>query len=171
MFNGTYVSEGAGKPVDNGVYIFYNRFLTTGEKITVTDRSTNDDHKIYVIFQDKLKRGTSGGLESEGTINNLAGTTISIGDGTNTAFSVTSNGDVKYTNDAGEVITGRRKGAIGSIDYWLITNLPASPGVGVEGDFSEKKSKNRLFEVTVDVTKPDDDTEYATLTSTVYVRE
>ena len=178
VFNGTYVSQtegGTAQPVDNGIYIFYNRYFSSPavEKITVNDLSTNDDHKVYVIFQDKVKKKSTGGLESEGAINNLAGTTITISNGVSDVYSVTSNGDVKYVNSDGETIYGRIKGVPsgGTDEYWLITNLPQSPGVGVEGDFSEKKSKNRMFEVTVDVTKPDDDTVYATLTSTVYVRE
>ena len=175
VFNGTYVSQtegGAAQPVNNGIYIFYNRFLASNETIKVNDSSTNDEHKVYVIFQNKVKKKSTGGLESEGPINNLSGTTITLNDGTNDVFSVTTNGDVRYRNSEGEVITGRKMQASASNgDYWLITNLPASPGVGVEGDFSEKKSKNRLFEVTVEVTKPDDDTVYATLTSTVYVRD
>ncbi len=183
VFNGTYISQtegGAAQPVNNGIYIFYNRFLASGEQIIVNDSSTNDDHKVYVIFQKKVKKGPSGGLVDDGDINNLSGTEIKITNGSETAgnfFTVTSNVDLSYTKADGDAGVGRKKATLGSgssaADYWLITNLPGSAGPGAVGDFSERSSKNRVFEVTVEVTKdkPGDDTVYATLTSTVDVRE
>ncbi len=179
VFNGTYASEkdseGNFLKVDNDIYIFYNRLLSSNEHITVKDSSVNDDHKVYVVFQKKRVINTDSGdhavyKDSDDFIDNLSGTTIVIKNGGGAeVIKATTNGDIKYTNSDGDVVNGRRKETSSGDDYWLITNLPASPGS--EGDFSERSSKNRLFEVTVEVTKPDDDTVYATLTSTVNVRE
>ena len=156
VFEGTYVSKkegGAQKKVDNGIYIFYKRFLASDEKITINDSSSNDDHKVYVLFQ---------GTDS------LAGTTITITDGSDTKIGpLTSNGAVKYTDGiTGEVINGR----VNSGGYWLITNLPSNVG-GTDGSMLEKKNQDRIFEVPVDVTKPGDSKTYATITSTVEVRK
>lgn len=180
VFNGTYVAQkdkdgnalkdkyGDKLPVDNSVYIFYNgclpvNVLNPKETITINDSSEyfaeHYEHKVYVIFQ----------KDSEGnSITNLSGTLIKYTDGTNNVFGVAelkNNSDLKYTADDGTELSGRRTDS--TKNYWLITNLDGT----TDGSFLEKKQKNRIYEVTVDVTKDGDSTKYATITSTVNVKE
>ncbi len=166
VFKGTYVpqknKDGEMAEVDNGIYIFYSRahemypseIPAIDEEITIDDSSSNDDHKVYIIFQNS---------------DDLDGTTLKITDGSDTKIGpATSNSDIKYTDpETGEV----KKGIVRTTDgYQLITNLPSSLG-GTDGSILEKKKKNRVFEVTVDVSKSGDSTQYASISSTVDVRE
>ncbi|MCR5473589.1 MAG: type II secretion system GspH family protein [Lachnospiraceae bacterium] len=170
VFKGTYVSQidkdGNYQPVDNDIYIFYNRFMWDSssvpgspgpETITVKDDSNNDNHRVYLIAQKELKLTK----DDKADITDLTGTTVNITrDGVNNLISASSNAALTYT-DGVNTFTGRVK----SGDYWLITNLAGDKSI------LEKQKKDRVFEVTVDVTKPGDSKVYASLTSTVEVRE
>ena len=170
VFNGTYVPQkdktGTVQPVNNDIYIFYNRFLSANEDITVSDTSTNADghHRVYVIFQKDMNE-TFEDTSDDSDMDNIAGTSISItGTGGASISASTSNSSIYY-DDAGVRTYGRAR----SGDYWLITNLPQTPGS--VGTMLEKKEKNRVFEVTVRVNKSNSSETYATITSTVDVRE
>ena len=160
VFTGTYVSKkdkaGNQLAVDNDIYVFYNRYLASNEKILVNDQAENDAHKVYVIFQKNLA--------DDSDITSISGTTIEIKHGTDSKISVSSNLAINY-DDHGETVYGRTT----NDGYWLITNLGKS--AGSDGSMLEKKAKNRIFDVTVDVTKAGEDTTYASITSTVDVRE
>ncbi len=169
VFRGTYVSQkdkaGNQLPVDNGIYIFYNRFLSTTptkESIQVIDKSTNDDHKTYLIFQDDLYADAD--PDNDVVMDDLNGTKVTINNGSTNVISATTNGAINFDDD-GETVYGIAKRS----GYTLITNLGQS--AGSEGSILEKKKKNRVFEVTVTVNSADNSEELAKITSTVDVRE
>ncbi|MBO4905005.1 MAG: prepilin-type N-terminal cleavage/methylation domain-containing protein [Lachnospiraceae bacterium] len=187
VFNGTYTSKkdkaGADLPVDNSIYVYYKRhdpLLSSEEKITINDISIKDgNHKVFVIFRntDSLRKA-----------DDSVGTRIEYWNGSTKLFEATRNSDVHYDDDEDDPtgldpnatpdVPGRmfkKTGTAPDIEYfWLVTNLPATPGGNADleevGRISERKKKDRLYEVTVEVTKSGDSTVYATLTSTVEAR-
>ena len=190
VFNGTYIpqtdKDGTLQPVNNSVYIFYNRFIpydgsVARETITVNDSSDNDDHKVYIIFQKDLNQTATDLTDDKPIVGSwtleddslesgqgLLGTKINITNGDSSKITANSNGDIHYDDD-GDSSTLDLYGHIKKDNFWLITNLGKS--AGDEGFLLEKKNKNRIFEVTVDVTKTGDSKTYATLTSTMSIKE
>lgn len=176
VFNGTYIpqvdKEGNLQKVNNSIYIFYNRFIpyngsSSREAITVNDSSINDDHKVFVIFQKEMNQTKV--ITDDTDINSLLGTSIKITNGVTEKITATTNTDIHYDDDEDDTtpdVYGHTKSSDG---YWLITNLGKT--ASDEGFILERKKRNRVFEVTVDVTKSGDTKTYATLTSTMNVKE
>ncbi len=163
VFKGTYLSKkdksGNYMKVDNDIYIFYNRGISSGETITVNDSSTDDSHRVYLICQN----------DADGSeLKDISGTTVDIYKAGTRVIHVTANSAIKYDDDM-DSSTPEVFGRVTASDCWLITNLGKDSAT--EGSMLENKSKNRIFDITVDVTRAEDGQSYANITSTDAVRE
>ena len=163
LYTGSFIADknpdDSYKPLDSNIYIFY----TMGEVGTVTkvpiretinikDSSTPsvdpagdmDSHRVYFIRQK--------------TTDNLGPLAVN--------FSGIGTGTFKYDSTAGMVTPGEYKF---NDKIKLITNVTYDPStltVGA-GHVYKEEEKNRVYDITVVLTKPGDATEYAKLNSTI----
>ena len=148
LYAGTFIAGkgegGANKPIDSNIYIFYKQG-DLAETINIKDNSSpyidtekpTDSHKVYFVRQDS----TSGPVAI-----NFTGTV--------------GTGSFSYSN-IGDLVDGDKK--YGNVE--LITNLGTS--LAKNGHIYKEEARNRVYDITVTLTKPGDATVYATLNSTV----
>lgn len=148
VYTGSYVPNSEGK-VPNNIYIFYRRYLSGNENITVKDTSTLGSHKVYLIMQDG--------------VTDISGTTVSVETSSGELIHVDSNSDLGTGTPGVDKPNDIQKGRKKSGDYELITNLDA---VGTEGNIFEEKQRNHIYEVTVELREEGGSEVIASLTST-----
>lgn len=157
LYTGTYaqqLKEGSTSeydPLNSNIYLFYRR-TQAAEEINVTDTATIGSHKVYLIMQND---------DTGHRITDIAGTTINItGAGQTINFDSTKYSDL---DENGNIIKGDASNP-SSPKLELFTNLGSD--ASKEGHIYVEEANIRVFDITVELTKPGDDKTYATITST-----
>ena len=141
LFTGTYAQNGSDD-LSSNIYLFYKRTEPI-EVINVTDTSTVGTHRVYLAMQnDNLGN----------RITDITGTELHLVHGTES---------IDFTKDDYGDLDG---GIVSDGSLELVTNLGEDKDT--EGHIYREESSIRIYDITVELTRDEDNEVYATLTST-----